>query len=242
MWNLGDSLLLHELARAAVRQIPRFGPQALSNLAWAFARARHYDSPLVAALVRRARVLLGQFNPEELANLAWALITLRCRQSGLLTALAHHAAQHCSSWDSKACAKLATAYSSLPQPSEHQELFQAVADAFVARPSWLTQLTPHELAALAAAYATARIRHTALLGQIAAAAQQQVQRFALLDMVKEVQACALGDDWGASSAAAAVGKSYGLLGCHPVLQRPRYHPVDSPTSGTAVVRSQVQDG
>jgi hypothetical protein len=193
LWNLGDSLLLHELARSAARSLPRFGPQALSNLAWAFARARHYDGAFTAALGRRARPLLGQFSAAELANLAWGLLTLRCRQSGLLSALAAYTTQHCScsSWDAKACSKIAYAYASCGVPLHRfKGMFRALGDAVLAKPGGLAGLTVHELSQLAQAFAVARVRHKALVGHIASAALQWLPSMALVDVVQLVWALA----------------------------------------------------
>jgi GrpB-like predicted nucleotidyltransferase (UPF0157 family) len=193
LWNLGDSLLLHELARSAARALPRFGPQALSNLAWAFARARHYDGAFTAALGRRARPLLGQFSAAELSNLAWGLLTLRCRQSVLLTALGKYTTQHCScsSWDAKACTKIAYAYASGGMPLHRfKGMFRALGDAVLAKPGGLAGLNVHELSQLAQAFAVARVRHKALVGHIASAAVQRLPSMALVDVVQLVWALA----------------------------------------------------
>ncbi|WIA28946.1 hypothetical protein OEZ86_011469 [Tetradesmus obliquus] len=193
LWNLGDSLLLHEVARSAARTLPRFGPQALSNLTWAFARARHYDGAFTAALGRRARPLLGQFSPAELANLAWGLLTLRCRQSGVLSALAAHAAQHCgcASWDAKACSKIAVAYASCGMPLHRfKGMFRSLADAVLAKPGGLAGLTVHELSQLAQAFAVARVRHEPLAGHLACVALQRLPSMALVDVVQLVWALA----------------------------------------------------
>jgi uncharacterized membrane protein YgcG len=193
LWNLGDSLLLHELARSAARALPRFGPQALSNLAWAFARARHYDGAFTAGLGRRARPLLGQFSAAELSNLAWGLLTLRCRQSVLLTALGKYTTQHCScsSWDAKACTKIAYAYASGGMPLHRfKGMFRALGDAVLAKPGGLAGLNVHELSQLAQAFAVARVRHKALVGHIASAAVQRLPSMALVDVVQLVWALA----------------------------------------------------
>jgi hypothetical protein len=193
LWNLGDSLLLHELARSAARSLPRFGPQALSNLAWAFARARHYDGAFTAALSRRARPLLRQFSAAELSNLAWGLLTLRCRQSVLLTALGKYTTQHCScsSWDAKACTKIAYAYASGGMPLHRfRGMFRALGDAVLAKPGGLAGLNVHELSQLAQAFAVARVRHKALVGHIASAAMQRLPSMALVDVVQLVWALA----------------------------------------------------
>eukprot|EP00879_Flechtneria_rotunda_P002202 GHRR01002388.1.p1 GENE.GHRR01002388.1~~GHRR01002388.1.p1 ORF type:complete len:1444 (+),score=739.38 GHRR01002388.1:386-4717(+) len=191
LWNLGDSLMMHELARAAVQQLPRFGPQALSNLTWAFARARHYDGALSAALARRTRQLLGEFAPQELSNVVWGLVTLRYRQPGLLGAVARHAAAQAPRWEAKACVRLAVAYCAAGMPSHrYKGLLRSLADALVNKPGCLSQLTPHELMQLAVSYAAARCRHKQLAGQLAAAAYQQLQQLALVDVVQLIWALA----------------------------------------------------
>lgn len=191
LWNLGDSLLLHELARAATKQLHRFGPQALSNLTWAFARARHYDGALTAALARRGRTLLEDFSPAELSNLVWGLVTLGCRQQGFLRAVATHAVAHCSSWDAKACTKLADAFSHDGVPVQRfRGLFYALGDALADKPGALVNLTVHELAQLAVAFSVARVRHKQLVGHVAAAAVQRLERMAVADIVRLVSAVA----------------------------------------------------
>jgi GrpB-like predicted nucleotidyltransferase (UPF0157 family) len=193
LWNLGDSLLLHEMSRSVARALPKFGPQALSNLAWAFARARHYDGALTAALGRRAGPLLGQFSAAELSNLAWGLLTLRSRQSVLLTAVGKYTMQHCScsSWDAKACTKIAYAYASGGMPLHRfKGMFRALGDAVLAKPGGLAGLNVHEVSQLAQAFAVARVRHKALVGHIASAAVQRLPSMALVDVVQLVWALA----------------------------------------------------
>jgi hypothetical protein len=193
LWDLGDSLFMHQLAQAALQKVQAFGPQALSNLTWAFAQLRHYDAALTAAVGRRARTLMGQFTPAELSNLAWALVTLRHRHSGLLRAIASHAAGACSSWDPKACVKLAVTYSSRGMPAHrYRSLLNALADALVAMParSW-SRLTPHEVVQLAVAFAVARVRHRAAVAQVAAVALVWLPRIGLYDVVSLVWALAM---------------------------------------------------
>jgi hypothetical protein len=193
LWDLGDSLFMHQLAQAALQQVQAFGPQALSNLTWAFAQLRHYDAALTAAVGRRARALLGQFTPAELSNLAWALVTLRHRHSGLLRAIAGHAAGACSGWDPKACVKLAVTYSSRGMPTHrYRSLLYALADALVEMPAraW-SRLTPHEVAQLAVAFAVCRVRHRAAAAQVAAVGLAWLPRMGLYDVVSLVWALAM---------------------------------------------------
>jgi hypothetical protein len=193
LWDLGDSLFMHQLAQAALQQVPQFGPQALSNLTWAFAQLRHYDAALTSAVGRRARVLLGQFTPAELSNLTWALTTLGHRHSGLLRAIGNHAVGQCSSWDSKACAKLIISYCSRGMRTHrHRSMLGTLADALVAKSarSW-SRLTPHELVQLAVALAVGRVRHRACTAQIATVALAWLPRIALYEVVPLVWALAM---------------------------------------------------
>jgi hypothetical protein len=193
LWDLGDSLFMHQLAQAALQQVPQFGPQALSNLAWAFAQLRHYDATLTGAVGRRARVLLGQFTPAELSNLTWALTTLGHRHSGLLRAIGNHAVGQCSHWDSKACAKLIISYCSRGMRTHrYRSMLGTLADALVAKSarSW-SRLTPHELVQLAVALAVGRVRHRACTVQIATLALAWLPRIALYDVVSLVWALAM---------------------------------------------------
>ena len=50
--------------------------QALSNTAWAFAKAGNAPPALFDALAKRAVVRLHRFNPQNLANTAWAYATV----------------------------------------------------------------------------------------------------------------------------------------------------------------------
>jgi hypothetical protein len=193
LWHMGDSLFMHHLAQAAVQQIAHFGPQALSNVTWAFAQLRHYDAALTSAVGRRARALMGQFTPAELSNLTWALVTLRHRHAGLLRAVAGHAAGACCSWDAKACVKLAVAYCSRGMPTHrYRSLLGALGDALAAKPAraW-ARLTPHELAQLLVAFAVGRVRHRACAAQVVGLALAQLPRMALYDLVSMVWALAM---------------------------------------------------
>jgi hypothetical protein len=64
-------------------------PMDISNLSWAFARLRHYDSALLDSMAVRAAETLDDFSPQAVANTVWGYATLSKYSSPLFDAVAY---------------------------------------------------------------------------------------------------------------------------------------------------------
>ena len=84
--------LFSALAEAALERTGEMNAQALSNTAWAFAKAGNASPALFDALAKRAVVRLHQFNPQNLANTAWAYATAGITSDVLFEAIAEECA------------------------------------------------------------------------------------------------------------------------------------------------------
>ena len=61
--------------------------QSLANTAWAYAKAKQSDAPLLRALARFAERRVGDFSAQELAKTAWAYAKAGQSAAPLLVAL-----------------------------------------------------------------------------------------------------------------------------------------------------------
>ena len=58
-----DARLFAALGKKAERRVGNFDPQALANIAWAFATLGQADVQLFTALAKEAERRVGDFNP-----------------------------------------------------------------------------------------------------------------------------------------------------------------------------------
>ena len=77
--------------RGPARQVREFNPQALTNMAWAFATAGHAAPALFQAIAAESAGRVRELNPQELANTAWAFATAGHAAPALLEAIAEEA-------------------------------------------------------------------------------------------------------------------------------------------------------
>ena len=65
------------LERVIVVHLPECQPQAITNIAWAWATLGHHPGDAtIDALAGEAMLRLADFNPQAITNLAWAWATL----------------------------------------------------------------------------------------------------------------------------------------------------------------------
>ena len=64
MMNFQDENPFAALAIAAARRLCEFNPQAVANIAWAFATVNHRDEKLFAAMARAAERRMGEFKSQ----------------------------------------------------------------------------------------------------------------------------------------------------------------------------------
>ncbi|EFJ51245.1 hypothetical protein VOLCADRAFT_87862 [Volvox carteri f. nagariensis] len=79
------------IAQAALRRMPEFSPQNLSNLVWSFVYMHHADEVLLSAASRFVCARVGEFKPQELANIVWAFASLGHRDDQMLHVAAKQA-------------------------------------------------------------------------------------------------------------------------------------------------------
>lgn len=80
---------MHQMATAAVRQMPQFGPQSLWNLAWAVAVLDcNVSAALPEALATTARAKKRQLTARGFCNMVWAFATWAKRDVPFCEAMA----------------------------------------------------------------------------------------------------------------------------------------------------------
>lgn len=84
-----DHPLLDAISAAARQTLDSFGPQGISNLAWAVSTlCIRDDEPLLAAISPAAIPRMPEFDSQGLSNTAWSVASLRERDGPLLQAIA----------------------------------------------------------------------------------------------------------------------------------------------------------
>merc|ERR1712098_129304 len=92
-------------------KIREFGPQGLSNTAWAYAKLEWQDGPLFAAISSASIRLRYQFVPQGLTTSAWAVATFGVFDFPLLDALAAASIRKISHFNPQDCFMLAWSWS-----------------------------------------------------------------------------------------------------------------------------------
>lgn len=86
--NAEAALVVAQLLEDIRANMKSFGAQAVANTAWAFARMRVTDGPLLVAARQAAVRQSPELNPRGLSNIAWAFATLECLDTPASAALA----------------------------------------------------------------------------------------------------------------------------------------------------------
>ena len=173
----GAAPLYAAVASAAMRQLRDMSPQALANLAWAYATAGHPAPELFDALAQVAPRKLRGFTPQHLANLAWAYATAGHAAPALFDAIAAAATTRlrddADEFNNQNLANLAWAFARSGQPAP--AMLGAVAAACETR---LDTFRPIDFSSVAWAYAVTRHDATPrLFAGIARAATPQLGSF-----------------------------------------------------------------
>ena len=208
-----DEPLFEALAAAATPRLSSFSPQQLSNTVWAFATLdvaapALFDAVADAATAPAAGV--ERWPTQAILNVAWAFLTTAHRADALHDALAAAARRRLDSCGAADTAFLLSAFATSghrPEPA----LFDAAAPRVIAaceRQSY----SPVQLAALTAAFASARRATAPLVEALAAAAVRDAASFRLDELVTMAWGLALSADdddaaAGESSGAAASSAS-----------------------------------
>jgi len=85
--------VLAAVSREAPAKLAAFGPQEISNTAWAFATAGFPAPKLFRGMALAASAKVDRFKPQELSNLVWAFSKCGLAAPALFDAVAAHASK-----------------------------------------------------------------------------------------------------------------------------------------------------
>ena len=144
--------LWEQLAGASLPRVGEFGPQAMSNTAWAYATSGYPAPALFDALANEAVGQLGDFTPQALSNMVWAFATAGHAHPALFDAVAVEAARRAGDVNPQNLANIAWSFAKMEHAAP--ALFEALA-ARALSPGFLRRGTPQALSNVLWAYATA---------------------------------------------------------------------------------------
>ena len=125
--GFGDSPLYDALEKTAVRKLPDCTPQAVANLAWAYATAEHRAPLLFDSLAQVvASAHLSEYTPQNLANLAWAYAAAGHSSPELFARLADESVTRLRDFTPQNLANLVWSFATLGQRAP--ALYEAVAE------------------------------------------------------------------------------------------------------------------
>ncbi|CAK0911631.1 unnamed protein product, partial [Prorocentrum cordatum] len=138
-------------AQASLPRVATLNDQAISNVAWAFARARHGDPELFDALAVRAASRVEHFTGQALSNVACAFAKVSRKDERLFGAIATAAVARLAELQEQHISNLAWAYahSGCARPPL---LFDALSSAALAR---VAELSLQSVSNVAWAFAVA---------------------------------------------------------------------------------------
>lgn len=166
--------LWKQLAEASLPRVGEFGPQAMSNTAWAYATAG-FDAPaLFDALANRAVGQLGEFTPQGLSNMVWAFATAGHAHPRLFDTVAVEAARRSGDVSPQNLANIAWSFAKMEHAAP--ALFEALA-ARALSPGFLRRGTPQALSNVLWAYATAGHSDARLFGAMAVEVAPRIGSF-----------------------------------------------------------------
>ena len=171
----------------AERKIVQMDAQAVVNMAWAFATARRYSTPVFAAIALKAAKMLKQAHAQGLSNLAWAYATSGAGHDSpaLFDAIAREASGRLDEFNAQGLANTAWGFASADHPAP--ELFDAIAAEAGSR---LAEFKAQDFAQIAWAFATAGHTTSTLFEQLAGAVEEHLGRFKPQELANMVWAFA----------------------------------------------------
>ena len=181
----GAREVLATVAAAAVPRLREFDPQALTNMAWAYATVGHAAPALLDAIAAAAVTRMSDFYPQTLSNIVWAYAKVRHSAPALLDAIAVAAAPRLREFNAQDLTNTAWAYAKAGHSAP--ALLDAIAVAAVPR---LCDFKPQEIANTAWAYATLAHEAPALLDAIAEDGRKRMGDFNAQDRDSLVRAYA----------------------------------------------------
>ena len=174
--GFGDSPLYDALEKTAVRKLPDCTPQAVANLAWAYATAEHRAPLLFDSLAQVvARAHLSEYTPQNLANLAWAYAAAGHSSPDLFSRLADESVTRLRDFTPQNLANLVWSFATLGQRAP--ALYEAVAVEATRRVAAGAGFNAQDCANLAWAFATARHPAPQLFDALADAAEPRLPSF-----------------------------------------------------------------
>jgi len=90
-----------------------YGPQGLSNTAWAYAKLQICDAPFLDAIAADVVPKLQQFQPQNLSNTSWAFAALHILTEQLMDAIAEVSVEKIAEFDAQAVTNIAWSYAKL---------------------------------------------------------------------------------------------------------------------------------
>lgn len=174
--GFGDSPLYDALEKTAVRKLPDCTPQAVANLAWAYATAEHRAPLLFDSLAQVvASAHLSEYTPQNLANLAWAYAAAGHSSPELFARLADESVTRLRDFTPQNLANLVWSFATLGQRAP--ALYEAVAEEATRRVAAGAGFNAQDCANLAWAFATARHPAPQLFDALADAAEPRLPSF-----------------------------------------------------------------
>ena len=171
-----DSPLYDALEKTAVRKLPDCTPQAVANLAWAYATAEHRAPLLFDSLAQVvASAHLSEYTPQNLANLAWAYAAAGHSSPELFARLADESVTRLRDFTPQNLANLVWSFATLGQRAP--ALYEAVAEEATRRVAAGAGFNAQDCANLAWAFATARHPAPQLFDALADAAEPRLPSF-----------------------------------------------------------------
>ena len=164
--------LFRALADAVPRRLNECTPQAIANIAWAYATAGESCPELFDAMATNAAPRLDEFEAQHLSRTAWAYASSGEASPGLFKALAHAAEPRLDEFEAKHLSMTAWAFATVNRRSP--ALFDAIAAEATPR---LSEFEPQAICNIAWAYATLGHPAPALFHKLAQVASPQLHRF-----------------------------------------------------------------
>jgi hypothetical protein len=165
-----NQIIFGELAREANKDLHKFDPRCLSNLAYAFALLG-YDpefengTTLLQNVTEKSVRCINTFNAQDIANIVWSYAALRVPQPDLFQSVGDTVAikPNLAEFTPQGFANTVWAFATVN--IQHPGLFKKVGDEVV-KMDKLKSCDPQNLSNIVWAYATANVNHHALFKKV----------------------------------------------------------------------------